>query len=264
MFQIDGMETFLLFFVVGALAQSVDGALGMAYGVIANTVLLAFGVPPATASASVHVAKIFTGGASAASHVMHRNILWPLFWPLTAGGVVGGVVGAYVLTGVEGDRIKPFILAYLLLIGVWVLWRATRPMRVREMPPRLSGPLGVVGGFLDAIGGGGWGPTVTSTLVGAGADPRRAIGTVNTAELLVTSAISAAFLVALLSGRWAGGALEDHGAAIGGLIVGGLIAAPFAGGITKRVPARVLTYAVGVLIVSLAAYQAMQLAGMVP
>ena len=105
---------------------------------------------------------------------------------------------------------------------------------------------------------------MTSTLVGAGADPRRAIGTVNTAELLVTSAISAAFLGALLSGRWAGGALEDHGAAVGGLIVGGLIAAPFAGGITKRVPARLLTYAVGVLIVTLAAYQALQLAGMVP
>mgnify|MGYP001237845923 FL=1 len=258
------METFLLFFLVGALAQAVDGALGMAYGVIANTVLLAFGVPPATASASVHVAKIFTGGASAASHVMHKNILWPLFWPLAAGGVVGGVLGAYVLTGVEGDRIKPFILAYLLVIGAWVLWRATRPTQAREMPPKLSGPLGVVGGFLDAIGGGGWGPTVTSTLVGAGADPRRAIGTVNTAELLVTSAISAAFLAALLSGRWAGGALEDHGAAIGGLIVGGLIAAPFAGFITKRVPAGVLTYAVGILIVALAAYQALQLAGIVP
>jgi uncharacterized membrane protein YfcA len=258
------METFLLFLLVGVLAQSVDGALGMAYGVIANTVLLAFGVPPATASASVHVAKIFTGGASATSHVMHKNILWPLFWPLAAGGVVGGVLGAYVLTGIEGDRIKPFILAYLLVIGVWVLWRATRPTRPREMPPKLSGPLGVVGGFLDAIGGGGWGPTVTSTLVGAGADPRRAIGTVNTAELLVTSAISAAFLVALMTGRWAGGALEDHGAAIGGLIVGGLIAAPFAGGITKRIPARLLTYAVGILIVTLAAYQGLQLAGMVP
>jgi uncharacterized membrane protein YfcA len=258
------MDTFLLFLLVGLLAQIVDGALGMAYGVIANTVLLAFGVPPATASASVHVAKIFTGGASAISHVMHRNIVWRLFWPLAAGGVIGGVIGAYVLTGVPGETIKPFILAYLLIIGVWVLWRARRNRPTREFPPRLSGPLGVVGGFLDSIGGGGWGPTVTSTLVGAGAEPRCAIGTVNTAELLVTSAISGAFLVALLTGRWDGGALEDHGWAIGGLIVGGLIAAPFAGWITKRIPAKILTYVVGGLIILLAGYQGLQIAGVVP
>ena len=195
------MDTFLLFLAVGLLAQIVDGALGMAYGVIANTVLLAFGVPPATASASVHVAKIFTGGASAASHIAHRNILWPLFWPLAVGGVIGGVVGAYVLTGVPGETIKPFILAYLLLIGVWVLWRAGHDIRHREFPRRLSGPLGVVGGFLDSIGG---------------------------------------------------------------LIVGGLIAAPFAGWITKRVPAKVLTYMVGGLIVLLAGYQGLQIAGVAP
>ena len=258
------MDTFLLFLAVGLLAQIVDGALGMAYGVIANTVLLAFGVPPATASASVHVAKIFTGGASAASHIAHRNILWPLFWPLALGGVIGGVVGAYVLTGVPGETIKPFILIYLLIIGVWVLWRAGHDVRHRVFPPRFSGPLGVVGGFLDSIGGGGWGPTVTSTLVGAGTEPRRAIGTVNTAELLVTSAISGAFLIALLTGRWDGGALENHASAIGGLIVGGLIAAPFAGWITKRVPAKVLTYLVGGLIVLLAGYQALQIAGVAP
>jgi uncharacterized membrane protein YfcA len=258
------MDVFLLFLAVGLLAQVVDGALGMAYGVIANTVLLALGVPPAAASASVHVAKIFTGGASAVSHVMHRNILWSLFWPLAAGGMIGGVVGAYVLTGIPGETIKPFILAYLLAIGVWVLWRASHDVRLRLFPLRWSGPLGFVGGLLDAIGGGGWGPTVTSTLVGAGTDPRRAIGTVNTAELLVTAAISAAFLFTLVSGRWAGGALENHVAAVGGLIVGGMIAAPFAGWITKRVPARLLTYGVGVLIVVLAGYQGLQLAGIAP
>lgn len=258
------MDVFLLFLAVGLLAQIVDGALGMAYGVIANTVLLAFGVPPAAASASVHVAKIFTGAASAVSHVMHRNILWSLFWPLAAGGMIGGVVGAYVLTGVSGEAIKPFILLYLLAIGIWVLWRAARDVRLRLFPLRWSGPLGFVGGLLDAIGGGGWGPTVTSTLVGAGTAPRQAIGTVNTAELLVTVAISAAFLAALVTGRWSGGALEHHAAALAGLIVGGLIAAPFAGWITKRVPARLLTYGVGVLIVVLAGYQGLQLAGLAP
>jgi uncharacterized membrane protein YfcA len=258
------MDIFFLFLAVGLLAQIVDGALGMAYGVIANTVLLAFGVPPATASASVHVAKIFTGGASAVSHILHRNILWSLFWPLAIGGMAGGVIGAYVLTGVPGETIKPFILVYLLLIGAWVLWRAGHDVKHREFSPRFSGPLGVVGGFLDAIGGGGWGPTVTSTLVGAGAEPRRAIGTANTAELLVTSAISGAFFVALLSGRWDGEGLEHHAWAVAGLIVGGLIAAPFAGWITKRVPSKLLTYVVGALIVALAAYQALQLAGIVP
>lgn len=262
-FRSDWMDTFLLFLMVGALAQIVDGALGMAFGVIANTVLLSLGVPPATASASVHVAKIFTGGASAVSHVLHRNILWPLFWPLAVGGVIGGVIGAYVLTGVDGEAIKPFILAYLLAIGAWVLWRAGHDIRHRPFPRKLSGPLGVVGGFLDSIGGGGWGPTITSTLVGAGTEPRRAIGTANSAELLVTTAISAAFLVALLTGRWEGGALENHGWAVGGLVVGGLISAPFAGWITKRVPARVLTYGVGGLIIALGAWQALQLAGVV-
>lgn len=258
------MDTFLIFLAVGLLAQTVDGALGMAYGVIANTVLLAFGVPPATASASVHVAKIFTGGASATSHVMHHNILWRLFWPLTAGGVVGGVIGAYVLTGVDGQVIKPFILAYLLAIGLWVLYRAGHAAIGKGPGARFTGPLGVVGGFLDAIGGGGWGPTVTSTLIGTGAEPRCAVGTVNTAELFVTTAISGAFLVALLTGRWEGGALQDHSAAVGGLILGGLIAAPFAGWITKRVPAKVLTYGVGAMIVLLALYQGLQIAGVAP
>lgn len=257
------MDTFFLFLLVGILAQTADGALGMAYGLIANSVLLALGVPPATASASVHVAKLFTGGASAASHLYHRNILWGLFWPLAVGGIAGGIVGAFVLTGVDGDVIRPFILVYLFGMGVWVLSRAARRARTRELPPRLSGPLGLVGGFLDAIGGGGWGPTVTSTLVGAGAEPRRAVGTVNASELLVTAAISAAFLVALLTGRWDGGALHDHAWAVGGLIVGGLIAAPFAGWITKRLPQRLLTYAVGALLILLAIFQGLQLAGIV-
>lgn len=259
------METFFIFLLVGLMAQAVDGALGMAYGVIANTVLLALGVPPATASASVHVAKIFTGAASGVSHVLHRNVLWRLFWPLVIGGVIGGALGAFVLTSVDGEKVKPFILAYLAVIGAWVLYRGIREVRRREFDSRWSGPLGLVGGFLDAIGGGGWGPTVTSTLVGAGHEPRQAIGSVNTAELFVTIAISATFVGALVSGHWQqAGALQNHAAAIGGLVLGGLIAAPFAGWITKHVPARILTFMVGGLIILLAAWQALQLAGVLP
>lgn len=258
------MDDFLIFLLVGFLAQIVDGAIGMAFGVIANTVLLALGLPPATASASVHVAKIFTGAASAVSHVAHRNVLWPMFWPLMLAGVVGGAAGAFVLTGVEGERVKPFILAYLGLMGAYVLWRGLRRMRRRSIRPAWAAPLGVVGGFLDAIGGGGWGPTVTSTLVGAGTDPRCAIGTVNTAEFFVTTAISAAFAAALLGGRWSG-AEPAAGQLwmIAGLVVGGLVAAPFAGWVTKRVPRRALTLAVGALLIALAGFQGLELAGVV-
>ena len=126
----------------------------------------------------------------------------------------------------------------------------------RRLPAWVTGPLGLVGGFLDAIGGGGWGPTVSSTLVGAGHEPRKAIGTVNTAEFFLTVAVSATFVWALITGHWEeAGALRNHAAAVGGLVVGGLIAAPFAGLIVKKVPRKVLAYAVGGLLVLLAAYQ---------
>lgn len=254
------MDTFFMFLLVGILAQSVDGALGMAYGVISSSVLLALGVPPATASASVHAAEVFTTSASAGSHIWHRNVEWRLLLPLAIAGVIGGVLGAYVLTGLEASTIKPFVVAYLALVGVWILWRAGHDIRPRRLPAWVTGPLGLVGGFLDAIGGGGWGPTVTSTMVGAGQEPRRAIGTVNTAEFFLTVAISATFVWALVSGHWKeAGALQNHAAAVAGLVVGGLIAAPFAGLIVKKAPRKVLAYAVGGLLIVLALFQGAQL-----
>ena len=257
------MDTFFLFLLVGVLAQAVDGALGMAYGVISSSVLLAFGVPPATASASVHAAEVFTTAASAGSHAWHRNVEWRLFLPLTIAGVIGGVLGAYVLTGIDGAIMKPFIIGYLALIGVWILWRAGHEAPHRHLPAWITAPIGVVGGFLDAVGGGGWGPTVSSTMVGAGHDPRKAIGTVNTAEFFLTVAISATFVWALVTGHWEeAGALENHAAAVAGLVVGGLIAAPFAGLIVKMAPRKVLAYAVGFLLLFLAAFQGAQLAGL--
>ena len=257
------MDTFFLFLLVGVLAQAVDGALGMAYGVISSSVLLALGVPPAMASASVHAAEVFTTAASASSHAWHRNVEWRLFLPLAIAGVVGGVLGAYVLTGIDRNLIKPFVVAYLALIGVWILWRAGHDVRPRRLPAWITAPIGVVGGFLDAIGGGGWGPTVSSAMVGSGHDPRKAIGTVNTAEFFLTVAISATFVWALVTGHWEeAGALKNHAAAVGGLVVGGLIAAPFAGLIVKKIPRKVLTYAVGGLLLSLAAFQGAQLAGL--
>lgn len=258
------METFLLFMLVGFLAQSVDGALGMAYGVVSTTVLLAVGVPPAAASASVHTAEVFTTAASGASHVWHRNITWSLFLPLALAGVIGGILGAYVLSGIDGNMIKPLILAYLAVLGVWIIMRGLKDIRPRHIRSFWGAPLGLIGGFMDAIGGGGWGPTATTALVGAGKDPRSAIGTVNAAEFFVTLSISATFVWALMSGHWQdAGDVGDYAAAVGGLILGGLIAAPFAGWIAKTVPPRILTFMVGGLIIVLAAFQAMQLAGIV-
>jgi len=256
------VETFFVFLLVGVLAQAVDGALGMAYGVISTSVLLALGVPPATASASVHGAEVFTTAASAASHVAHRNVDWRLFRPLTVAGVIGGCAGAYVLAGIEGDVIKPFIIAYLALMGIYILWRAGHDIRIRRIRAWLMAPVGLFAGFLDAAGGGGWGSTVNSTLVGAGQEPRRAIGTTNAAEFFLTAAISATFLWSLLTGHWErAGALENHLAAVAGLVVGGLLAAPFAGLITKRAPRKVLAYAVGSVLLLIAGFQTLQLTG---
>ncbi len=254
------MQDFLIFLFVGFLAQIVDGALGMAYGVISSTVLLSFGVPPATASASVHAAEVFTTAASAGSHTVNKNVNWKLFAPLALGGVVGGGLGAFVLTSVDGDVVKPWITTYLAIMGLVIIWRATRETRERIFPLKLAGPLGVVGGFFDAIGGGGWGPTVTTTLVGSGQDPRASIGTTNTAEFFVTSAISATFLAALLTGHWQQAeGFATHAMAILGLILGGLVAAPFAGVVARIAPRRVLTYGVGAVVLLSAGYQALRL-----
>lgn len=256
------MHDFLIFLFVGFLAQTVDGALGMAYGVISSTVLLSFGVPPATASASVHAAEVFTTAASAGSHAVNRNVNWKLFAPLALGGCVGGGLGAFLLTSIDGAILKPFITGYLGLMGVVILYRAWRAARPSHFPVKWSGPLGLVGGFLDAVGGGGWGPTVTSAMVGSGAEPRISIGTTNTAEFFVTSTISATFLAALISGHWRDAdGLADHAAAVAGLILGGLVAAPLAGKIVKIVPVRTLTFAVGGLVLALAGYQTARLIG---
>jgi uncharacterized protein len=257
------MEDFLLFAFVGFLAQAVDGALGMAYGVISSTVLLSFGVPPAAASASVHAAEVFTTAASAGSHAVNRNVNWKLFAPLAFGGCVGGAIGAFVLTSIDGDVLKPFIAGYLALMGLAILYRAWRARDARPFPLKYSGPLGLLGGFLDAVGGGGWGPTVTTAMVGAGAEPRVSVGTANTAEFFVTSTISAAFLAALLSGHWSEAVgLKNHAASVAGLIVGGLVAAPLAGVIVRIMPVRMLTYAVGAVVLLLAGYQTARLAGL--
>ena len=254
------VATFGLFLLVGFFAQLIDGAVGMAYGVISSSVLLAFGLPPAQASATIHAAECFTTGASGASHLFHRNVDWRLLARLAPAGILGGVVGAYLLTGFDPTFIKALVVAYLGVLGLFMLSRAIRGLR--EEPPHLKHviPLGVAGGFLDASGGGGWGPIVTSTLLGRGHAPRYVIGSVNTAEFFVTVAISSTFIWTLVTGRFVlEGGLATGAAALAGLILGGLTAAPLAGYVTKIAPARLLLALAAVLVVGLSIWQGVQL-----
>jgi hypothetical protein len=228
-----------IFILVGFIAQTIDGALGMAYGVSSNTFLLSIGIPPAAASASVHMAEVVTTGVSGFSHWKLGNIDRTLIKRLLIPGVIGGVLGAYILTTIPGDVIKPYISAYLLLMGLVIIYRtlSSNP-KIREVTTHLV-PLGFIGGFLDAVGGGGWGPVVTSTLVMRGKHPRYAIGSVNTSEFFVTLAESITFILTI-------GIL--HWQIVLGLLIGGVIAAPLAAVLCKHLPVRVLTGAVGLLI----------------
>lgn len=172
----------LPFIAIGFAAQVIDGALGMAFGVINSTLLVTvMGVPPAVASASVHAVETFTTAASGVSHVVHRNVDWKLFRRLVIPGMIGAVAGATLLSTIDASVAKPFVMAYLACIGLYLLFRAVGG-EIKPRKPRVVAPLGLVGGFLDAAGGGGWGPVVTSNLLIQGATPRHTIGTVNTAE----------------------------------------------------------------------------------
>lgn len=233
------LAALLPFIAIGFAAQLIDGALGMAFGVIANTLLIAMGVPPATASGNVHVIKVFTGGMAGLSHALHKNVDWKLCLRLSLSGIAGGVLGAYVLTQIDAEIAKPFVLGYLTLIGLFLLWRAWDHVHI-ERHARVVEPLGVIGGFLDASGGGGWGPVVTSNLLMQGHNPRMTVGTVNTAEFFLAIAISITFLFHL--------GVEDFTAAVIGLLIGGVVAAPFGAWLTKRIPARPLMFLVGTVL----------------
>lgn len=235
------------FIAIGMAAQMIDGALGMAFGVITQTLLVsALGVPPATASASVHLVELFTTGASGASHIWHRNVDWGLFRRLVPFGVLGGVVGAYVLSSIDASAARPFVMLYLTGIGFYLLWRGIRLSKPSFEDPRFTRPLAMAGGFLDAAGGGGWGPVVTSNLLIQGGDPRKIIGTVNSAEFLLTLSISIAFVTTL---GFAAFTLITVG-----LIIGGVIAAPFGAILASRVQPRMLLLAVAVVLIVTSSY----------
>jgi uncharacterized protein len=238
------MESILWFAMVGFLAQMIDGALGMAYGVTATTVLLSLGVPPKFASASVHAAEVVTTGVSGLSHWAFGNVHIDLAKRLLVPGVLGAMLGAYVLSSIDGEAIKPWIAGYLGVMGIVIVWKAFSDVAMSHVRSWLE-PLGFVGGFADAIGGGGWGPIVTTTLVARGNSPRFTVGSVNLTEFFVTVAQSAVFLLMLRS------SYLDYWQALVGLLIGGAVAAPAAAIVTRHLPRRPFMVLVGLLILAL-------------
>lgn len=230
----------LPFIAVGFAAQLVDGALGMAFGVISNSLMVGvLGVPPALASQRVHLVECFTTATSGISHLLHGNIDKALFFRLLIPGIVGGLGGAYLITSIDGEIIKPFVMLYLSGVGVYLLVRAfVAPPKVQK--PKMIAPLGLAGGFLDAAGGGGWGPVVTSNLLVQGAEPRKVVGTVNSVEFFLTLTISAAFIYHI--------GLADLAGATLGILIGGVAAAPLGAWAAKHIPARIMLVMVGVVL----------------
>ena len=235
-------QEFLIFFCIGIFAQLVDGTLGMGYGATSTSFLLAYGIPPAISSTGVHVAEMFTTGASAISHHRFGNINKKLVRHLLIPGVLGSIAGAYLLSDViDGDAIKPFIAVYMIALAVIIIRKALKKNIIKKKTKKL-GVLASFGGFMDAVGGGGWGPIVTSTLLGNGRNPRYTIGSVNAAEFAVAFASGVTFMLF--------GGIQGWQVIIG-LILGGVIAAPIAAILVNKIKRKPMMILVGVLIIIL-------------
>lgn len=224
---------------VGVLAQTIDGALGMAYGITSNTFLLASGISPAVATASVHIAEVFTTGVSGLAHFRMKNVNPKLFFRLLVPGLCGAVGGAYFVSSIDGDTLKPYISIYLIIMGLYLVSKIFHHYKPSKSEPRHVAKLALFGGFVDSVGGGGWGPVVTTTLIGSGHDPRMTIGSVNFAEFFLTFGSAIAFSLLVGSGPWP---------VVAGLVLGGVFAAPFAALLTRKVHAKTLLVMVGTLI----------------
>jgi hypothetical protein len=235
----------LPYIAVGFAAQIIDGALGMAFGVISTSLLVGLGQPPAAASAAVKVIKMATGLVSGVSHAVAGNVDWKLFLNIAIPGTIGAILGAAVISYLPADLARLAIQGWLAIIGLYILRRAIGATLILK-PPKIVAPLGLLGGFVDAAGGGGWGPVVTSNLIVQGASPRVVIGSVNAAEVLVAAAASGAFFVTL-------GATVVTQAALG-LLVGGIVAAPFGAMLAKHIPAKPLMIGVGLLLMATSLY----------
>jgi hypothetical protein len=235
---------FLIFLGIGIFAQLVDGTLGMGYGATSTSFLLAFGVNPVTSSMAVHVAEMFTTGASALSHYKFKNISKSLVKNLIIPGVIGSAVGAYLLSDVIDEKlIKPYIAIYMIFLAVIIIIKGLSKKRINKATNKKQlGFLAIFGGFMDAVGGGGWGPIVTSTLVGRGGNPRYIIGSVNTAEFAISFASGITFILFGGISGWR---------VIAGLIIGGVIAAPFGAYFLNKIPRKPMTVLIGLLLIFL-------------
>lgn len=234
---------FLAYVAIGAAAQLVDGALGMAFGVVASSLLLGLGLPPAVTSATVHAAECFTTGSSALSHRAFGNIDRALFRRLLVPAVLGAGVGAYLLTRVDGDAIRPWVAGYLLLVGAVLVLKSCRDFPSRRVTRHVP-PLGFAGALVDAVGGGGWGPIVASNLLARGNDVRLTVGSVNAVEFFVTLTASLVFLLTLGITHWG---------VIAGLAAGGILAAPLGAWAVRHVRPRPILAAVGLVVIALSA-----------
>jgi len=235
-----------IFIAAGFAAQLIDGALGMAYGVSCNSLLLGFGVPPALASASIHTAEVFTTGVSGLSHLLLRNVNRRLLLKIAIPGVIGSATGAFLISSViDGGIIKPVISGYLLLMGVLILRKSlSRTEIVPQTNTKKVSFLGLVGGFFDAIGGGGWGPIVTTNLIHRGNTPKQTIGTVNTAEFFVSFVSTGIFIFILGVQNWQ---------IVLGLIIGGVIASPLGALLAGKIKPKILMTLVGITIILISA-----------
>jgi len=229
------------FIVIGLLAQLVDGSLGAGYGLISNTLLVLLGMPPAAASAATHSIEGFTSGASGLAHAFQRNIDWLLFVRLAVPGIIGGLLGVWLLSVANLTLLKPVLLVYLGAVGAMIIWLAPRRAQTFRKPGHVR-KIAFAGGVLDATGG-GWGPVVAGSLLAQGLTPRTAVGTTNAAEFFVTVTILATLMGQL--------GLNTFSLAVSGLLIGGLIGAPFSAWLTRRLPSKVLGLLVGLLLVAL-------------
>lgn len=232
----------LTFIAVGAFAQLIDGALGMAYGVTSAGLLMGLGMPPVAASASVHYAETFTCGASGISHLMAGNVRRPLFLALAIPGVLGALLGVLVAVNVPAQWMRVALTPYLIGMGLFLLFRRSREPGQRTDVPRGTAPMGLAAGFVDAIGGGGWSALTVTILLARGLPPRVVIGSVHLAKCMVSIAASISFLLTIGT---------SHGTAVIGLIIGGVLAAPFGAVFIRRIPARAATLLAGFAVLAL-------------
>lgn len=243
------MVELLIYSIIGFVAQIIDGSMGMAYGISCNTLLRNFlGLPSIVASACVHFVEIFTSLASAVSHIKLKNISKDLLTKLLVPGMIGGILGVYVLSDIYSEMWDPIIDIYLIIMGMIVFFKAFKKPKDPKEPKKSVYILGLIGGFSDAIGGGGWGPVVTSTLVASDHDIRKTVGSVNTAEFFVTLVQSIAFFTVV------GNNLLGYTTILLGLLIGGVIAAPFAAVLSKKIPLKMMFIMVGILIVGINGY----------